>query len=69
MNARFRIAGPAAIAVACAAIVLSAPNSQAGGPGAYAFSEGDRDLFPRIENSTFPPPPRASETSPWPGIR
>jgi hypothetical protein len=66
---QFRLTALAMIAFACAATVLSASDSKSGGSrsGTYAVRDDDTDLMLRIENSTFPAPPRGSETSPWRG--
>ena len=66
---QFRPAALAMIAVACTAMMVSAPESKAGGPhsGTYAVGDDDKDLMLGIENSTFPTPPSGSETSPWRG--
>jgi hypothetical protein len=52
-------------------MVLLPVAATAGGPPAVTFAacDDDAELFPRIENSTFPLPPRASETSQWRGAR
>ena len=60
-----------AVAVVCATMVLLPVVATAGGPptGTFGACDDDAELFPRIENSTFPLPPRASETSSWRGAR
>jgi hypothetical protein len=64
---RLRVTILGALAVVCAAVLLLPAAATAGGPptGTFAADGDDAELFPRIENSTFPLPPRASETAPW----
>jgi hypothetical protein len=65
---QFGVNALGAVAVVCAAMVLLPAASKAGGPPEGTFATGGDDAgFPRIENSTFPLPPRESETSPWRG--